>query len=57
MINQYTAYSNSELIKFLMLYNSKKQLEMWDSQTGNFKTYHFDNKDAMLEQLKIYSAL
>ena len=46
-INQYSAYSNTEMIKHLILHNSKKQLYMWDSDVENAHIFKFDCKESL----------
>jgi hypothetical protein len=53
-VNKYSAYSNSESIKFLMIYNSKKQLYMWDSEIENARDHKFPDKESMMSQMKYY---
>lgn len=47
-INQYSAYANAEMIKFLMLYNSKKQMYMWDIESKSARYYQFYVKEDMV---------
>jgi hypothetical protein len=47
-INQYASYANAEMIKFLMLYNSKKQMYMWDIESKSARYYQFDMKADMV---------
>lgn len=55
-INQYAAYSNAETIKYLMLWNSKKQVYLWDSDTDDARHYKFDLKETFLQGLERYRA-
>ena len=50
-INNYSAYSNLEIIKYLLLYNSKKQVEMWNPDVNNFHVYRFDNKESLIQSM------
>lgn len=50
-INSYSAYSNLEIIKYLLLYNSKKQVEMWNPDVNNFHVYRFDNKESLIQSM------
>jgi len=47
-VNQYSAYANAEMIKFLMLYNSKKQMYMWDIESKSARYYQFAVKEDMV---------
>ncbi len=47
-VNQYSAYANAEMIKFLMLYNSKKQMYMWDIETESARYHQFFVKEDMV---------
>lgn len=53
-VNQYAAYSNAETIKYLMLYGTKKQVYMWDSETENARHFKFDLKETFLQGLEKY---
>jgi hypothetical protein len=53
-VNQYAAYSNAETIKYLMLYGTKKQVYMWDSETENARYFKFDLKETFLQGLEKY---
>lgn len=46
-INQYSAYSNTEMVKHLILHNSKKQLYMWDSDVENAHIFKYDCKESL----------
>lgn len=50
-INKYSAYSNTEMIKHLILHNSKKQLLLWDSTTENSRVFKFDCKESMTNSI------
>ena len=47
-VNQYASYANAEMIKFLMLHNSKKQMYMWDIESKSARYYQFDMKADMV---------
>ena len=53
-INQYSAYSNAEMIKHLILHNSKKQLYMWDSDVENARIYKFDCKESLTSGVEYF---
>lgn len=55
-VNQYAAYSNAETIKYLMLYGTKKQVYLWDSETDNARYFKFDLKETYLRGLEKYRA-
>jgi hypothetical protein len=50
-INKYSAYSNTEMIKHLILHNSKKQLMLWDSSVENSRVFKFDCKESMTNSI------
>ena len=60
-VNQYAGYSNAEMVKYLMLHNSKKQVFMWDSDIENARHFKFSDKESMttaIRQFKeMYSSL
>lgn len=53
-INQYSAYSNAEMVKHLILHNSKKQLYMWDSDVENARIYKFDCKESLTSGVEYF---
>ena len=53
-VNEYAAYSNAETIRFLMLYGSKKQVYLWESDTETARNYGFPDKESMLKQMNIF---
>ena len=53
-INQYSAYSNAEMIKHLILHNSKKQLYMWDSDVESARIYKFDCKESLTSGVEYF---
>ena len=55
-VNQYAAYSNAETIKYLMLYGTKKQVYLWDSETDNARYFKYDLKETYLRGLEKYRA-
>lgn len=55
-VNQYAAYSNAEMIKYLMLYNSKKQVYMWDSDIENARFFKFDIKESLVNGIKHFQS-
>ena len=53
-VNEYSAYSNAETIRFLLLYGSKKQVYLWDYETETARNYTFADKDSMVQQMKTF---
>ena len=53
-VNSYTAYSNAETIRYLLLYGSKKQVYLWESDTETARNHGFPDKESMLQQIKIF---
>jgi len=56
-IKKYCAYSNVELLRFLLVYNSKKSLYMWNYVDGNFDNTHFANKTMLKENIEQHKEL
>lgn len=53
-INQYSAYSNAEMVKHLILHNSKKQLYMWDSDVENAHIFKYDCKESLTSGIEYF---
>ena len=53
-INQYSAYSNAEMIKHLILHNSKKQLYMWDSDVESAHIFKYDCKESLTSGVEYF---
>lgn len=51
-IKKYCAYSNAELLRFLLVYNSKKTLYMWNYVDGNLENKYFKNKKELTENIE-----
>lgn len=47
-ISKYCAYSNIEIIKFLITYGSKRTLAMWNYEHGGIDHNHYKNKGEMV---------
>ena len=56
-VNQYTGYSNAEMIKYLMLHNSKKQVFMWDSDMENARNFKFTDKESMTTAIRKFKEM
>ncbi len=52
-IVDYCAYSQTETIKFLITYNSKKTVCFWDLETGTQHNMQFKNKTEMKEHIDL----
>jgi len=56
-IKKYCAYSNMEALRFLLVYNSKKTLCMWDSVNGIFENKSFKNRTELVEEMNQYKVV
>jgi hypothetical protein len=56
-IINYCAYSQTETIKFLMNYNSKKTICIWDIEEGNQTDMQFKTRTQMLEHIEFVRRL
>ncbi len=55
--NKYLAYSNVEQIKLLIMHNSKKTIEIWNFEEGQFQEASFQWKSSMTDSIAKFSAL
>lgn len=56
-IKKYCAYSNAELLRFLLVYNSKKTLYMWNYVDGNLENKYFKNKKELTENIEYHHGM
>lgn len=56
-IKKYCAYSNAELLRFLLVYNSKKTLAMWNYVDGIYENKYFKNKTELAENIDYHKGL
>jgi hypothetical protein len=53
-IRRYCAYSSIEALKFLLVYNSKKSLQLWNYVEGKSSWRGFQNKTEIHTVLKLH---
>jgi len=51
-INNYSTYANLEILKYLMLYATRKNVELWDPDLENFYNFNYDTKDSLLKSIE-----
>ena len=53
-IKRYCAYSSIEALKFLLIYNSKKSLPLWNYFEGKSSWRGFQNKTEIQTEMKLH---
>jgi hypothetical protein len=53
-IRRYCAYSSIEALKFLLIYNSKKSLPLWNYFEGKTSWRGFQNKTEIQTEMKLH---
>ena len=55
IIENYTNYTNYELMRYLILYNIRRHITVWNHLTGEEETLRFDNKSDIVSKMNEYS--
>jgi hypothetical protein len=55
IIDNYTNYTNLEIMRYFMLYNIRRQVMVWNHECGEEETLRFDSKSEIVRKIKEYS--
>lgn len=55
IIDNYTNYTNYELMRYLILYNIRRQIVVWNHSYGEEETLRFDSKSDIVNKMNEYS--
>ena len=55
IIDNYTNYTNLEILRYFVLYNIRRQVMVWNHECGEEETLRFDSKSEIVQKIKEYS--
>jgi hypothetical protein len=55
IIDNYTNYTNLEIMRYFVLYNIRRQAVVWNHSHGAEETLRFDTKSEIVQKMKEYS--
>lgn len=56
IIDNYTNYTNYELLRYLILHNLRRNLTVWNHSRGDEEILRFDSKSAIVSKMKEFSS-